>query len=194
MRQVNSRLLLALSAGAAACGAALLASASATARATAAAVSTGGTFQARLTGYWPFSATASERRMEGGLNDRRGKPLHTLEDFKAGRAPYVAVSGDDQIFPYGQKLEIDQWPGVVFRVVDTGGHFRGAGKSYRAMGREPLDVCVDSSRTRIIPEATARIIKGDHFDKPGKEIATSGFRGQVVSVGCDLDMLGAEEM
>jgi hypothetical protein len=145
------------------------------------------TFAARLTGYWPFTAKASERQMEGGTNDRRGNALHTLEDAQAGRAPFVSVSGDDAIFPYGQALRIDAFPGVLFRVVDTGGHFRGAGKVYRVAGREPLDVCVASSATKVPPLATVQIIPGDTLDKPGRVVASGKFRGQTVT---GLDVLG----
>lgn len=160
-----------------------------------AAVASGGTFKARLTGYWPFTAkTEAEKKMEGGIHDRKGKPLHTLEMHLADRAahPFVSVSGDDAIFPYGQRVEIDTWPGAVFRVVDTGGHFRGTGKVIRVTGLEPLDICVNSKAT-VVPKtaATVRIIKGDHFDKPGKEVASGKIQGSVVG---DLDMLGAENI
>ena len=39
------------------------------------------TFKARLTGYYPFIAnlTAKERKMEGGVNDRTGRPLIAIE-------------------------------------------------------------------------------------------------------------------
>ena len=76
------------------------------------------------TGYWPFvgNLTATERKMEGGTKDRKSQPLHTLEDFQAGKAPFVSVAGDYTLWPYGQRVAISAWPGVVFRVVDTGGH------------------------------------------------------------------------
>ena len=137
-------------------------------------------FKARTTGYWPFTATESERKMEGGTNDRKGKPLYTLEQHLAGKAPYVSVSGDDAVFPYGQRLTLDVWPGAVFRVVDTGGHFRGAGKVYRIAGYEPLDICVDSDKTVMPKTAVAQIVPGDNFDK-GKAVATSGIRDQTVA-------------
>lgn len=168
--------------------------ASETEGATMAAVASGGTFQARLTGYWPFAAkTEAEKKMEGGHHDRKGRALHTLEQHLSDPVahPFVSVSGDDAIFPYGQRIEISTWPQAVFRVTDTGGHFRGAGKVYRVAGLEPLDVCVDSSATRVPKTpATVRIIKGDHFDRrPGAEVATGKFRGQVVGI---LELLGAE--
>jgi hypothetical protein len=163
-----------------------------TEHATIAAVQSGGRLKVRLTGYWPFSATEGEQKMEGGTKDRKGKPLHTLEQHLADPSahPYVSVSGDDAIFPYGQRIQIDEWPGAVFRVVDTGGHFRGAGKVYRALGREPLDIAVDSKRTKVTADSDATIMKGDHLDKPGKEIAAGKFKGQEVMLG-GLDVLGA---
>ncbi len=109
----------------------------------------GNPFTARLTGYWPFTATPAEVSMEGGTNDRKGNPLHTLEDFQSGNASFVSVSGDPTIFPYGQRLSIDYWPDVVFRVVDTGSHFTGPTKVYRQPGVEPLDICVASSQTFV---------------------------------------------
>ncbi len=127
----------------------------------------GGTVGVRLTGYWPFQAGLSsvERRMEGGVNDRRGRPLHTLEAHLAdpSRHPYVSVSGDDALWPYGQRISLSPWPDAVFRVVDTGSHFRGAGKVYRVPGREPLDVCVETSHSMVTALATATIWPGDNF-------------------------------
>jgi len=151
---------------------------------TVAAVASGGTIDVRLTGYWPFveGLSAAQRLMEGGIKDRKGKPLHTLEDHLAdpGAHPYVSVSGDDAVFPYGQRLVISAWPGAVFRVVDTGGHFRGAGKVYRVLGREPLDICVASSST-VVPKdgTTATIVSGDNF-AGGKSVNASNLQGQSI--------------
>ena len=164
-----------------------------------AAVEAGGTFRARLTGYWPTTAASSEaeRRMEGGdegaalwrgrrvVDPRTGRRvrLSTLEQHLADPAEHscVSVSADPEAFPWGQRLQIDQWPGAVFRVVDTGGHFQGMGKTYRVLGREPLDVRVKSSRTKIAPSASVAIVKGDHWDRPGEEVAREKFRGQTVA-------------
>lgn len=154
----------------------------------------------RLTTYYPLAAkTEAERKMEGGLKDRRGKPLHFLEDHLADpqQHPYVSVSGDDAAWPYGQRIALDAWPGAVFRVVDTGRNFRGSTKVYRATGREPLDIAVRSKATKAPTEATATIFPGDHLDKPGREIASERFRGQEGVVGAaphgmiGLDLLGA---
>jgi hypothetical protein len=130
-----------------------------------------GTFPVRCTGYWPFAARPDEQRMEGGLKDRKGNPLHTLEDFRAGKAPFVSASGDWTIFPYGQRIVIDQFPDVIIRVTDTGQHFYGKGKVYREPGREPFDICVASSKTPVVPNANATIVAGDHWDKPTAVVA-----------------------
>lgn len=58
-----------------------------------------------------------------------------MQDFLAGRAPYVSVAADVRAFPtYGEELrirELEQRYGrrIVFRVVDVGGHFQDTGTS-----------------------------------------------------------------
>jgi hypothetical protein len=70
---------------------------------------------------------------------------------------------------------------ITGRVVDTGSHFRGAGKIYRVAGAEPIDVCVASSKSEVPKLVDAQIVAGDSFD-PKKMIATSGIKGQTVKV------------
>lgn len=138
----------------------------------------------RTTGYWPFVAglSGAALKMEGGTNDRKGKPLYTLEMYQADpvKAPYVSVSGDPTIWPYGQRIALDFWPGIPFRVVDTGSHFTGAGKVYRMAGYEPLDICVNSSTTKVPLTATATVFPGDNFAK-GAAVAMGKFKGQTVA-------------
>lgn len=159
---------------------------------------TGGVIKARLTGYWPYAATTdAARKMEGGHFDRmmpdgyKDKPnssqykahiLHTLEQHLADPVnhPFVSVSGDDKVWPYGQRLSIDAWPNAVFRVVDTGGNFRGAGKVYRIMGYEPLDICVNTSKTVVPKTANVKIVPGDNFAK-GAAVATAGIKNQTIA-------------
>jgi len=157
--------------------------AAATKSATMNAVSSGGSFKVHATGYWPFTATESEKKMEGAPVDRKGKPLHTVEDFFAGKSDHVSVSGDPDIFPYGQKILVNWFDKTITgRVTDTGSHFHGAGKVYRVAGEEPLDFCVESSKTAVPKKnVTATIVVGDTFDKAGKEVALSKFQGQTVS-------------
>ena len=92
-------------------------------------------FTARATGYYP-----SASQLEGGFNDRIGRKLHTLQQHLAGSADYVSVAMDSSAFKYGTRLrirELDAKYGrsLVFRVVDTGGAFRGKGRSR-------IDICV----------------------------------------------------
>ncbi len=156
------------------------------------------TVKLRLTGYWPFSATAGERKMEGGLKDRKGNPLHTVEDFLAGKSDHVSLSGDDAVWPYGQKLMIP-WKetpaGTVMitgRVTDTGGHFRGAGKVYRVVGYEPIDVCVASSETQVPKTVTATLVPGDNYAK-GAPVNTGKLKDQTVAAGEVKDGRTAED-
>jgi 3D (Asp-Asp-Asp) domain-containing protein len=91
-------------------------------------------FRARATGYYPDSSP-----LEGGFRDRRGRPLATLQDYLAGRAPYVAVAMDARALPYGTRLVLPAFDlryarPVEFRVVDTGSAFKG-----RGLAR--LDIC-----------------------------------------------------
>lgn len=102
------------------------------------------TYPARGTGYYPDRSA-----MEGGFVDRKGKPLHTLQDFLAGKASYVSVAMDSTAFPYGTKLRIPELEAkygrpIEFRVVDTGGAFRGKGTSR-------IDICTANRQASLDP-------------------------------------------
>lgn len=164
------------------------------------------TVKIRATGYWPFTATEAERKMEGGVegaaawNGRRvvdpktGKriQLHTVEEYLEGKAPYFSISGDPEVWPFGQLLRVQWHDGRVIegRVVDTGQHFTGSRKVYRAAGREPLDLCVYSKETKVLTKTSVVVVRGDHFDKVGRDLVASKLKGQTV-VGA-LHMLGAQ--
>ena len=149
-------------------------------------------FDAMLTHYWPFKEglNAKERLMEGGVHDSNSQPLHTVEDFLAGKSDHVSISGDDEIFPYGQKVLIP-WGNqtLVGRVTDTGDHFRGFQKVYRAVGREPLDVCVlSSANAPPNKKVTVQLVPGDDWAARKKRtsakfVDASKFKGQNVMLG-----------
>lgn len=107
--------------------------------------SPGATHASRGTGYYPHNS-----RMEGGYKDMKGKPLHTLQDFLAGRAPYVSVAMDNRAgIKYGQPLrikELEEKYGrpIDFRVVDTGGAFKGKGTSR-------IDICTANRQASLDP-------------------------------------------
>jgi len=101
-------------------------------------------FFARGTGYYP-----ANNAMEGGFTDRQGNPLHTLQDYLAGNAPYVSCAMDPSAFPYGTQLRITQLEqeygqAIVFEVVDTGGAFMGKGTSR-------IDICTASESASLDP-------------------------------------------
>lgn len=68
--------------------------------------------------------------MEGGDKDREGNliwPDHTIDAVEqkmksGGLGPndYVAVAMDSGAYPYGTNLTSPAYPGIPFRVVDTG--------------------------------------------------------------------------
>jgi len=127
--------------------------------------------------------------MEGGINDRKGKPIITWEQHVSdpSKYPYVSVAGDFNIWPYGQRIVMPEFPKVVLRVVDTGGHFFGAKKVFRVIGHEPLDVAVadEGSHKRLgIPRTTTiSVVPGDNFEA-GKAVAYAKLPRSVV-VGVD---------
>ena len=97
----------------------------------------GTVYRSRATGYYP---AANSR--EGGYVDRKGKKLRTLQDFIDGRTNYVSVAMDVKAAPYGARICIPELNArygepIAFRVVDTGGAFRGKGMSR-------LDICTRS--------------------------------------------------
>jgi 3D (Asp-Asp-Asp) domain-containing protein len=93
--------------------------------------------------------------MEGGFLDRKGKPLHTLQDFLSGKAPYVSVAMDSKAFPYGTKLRIPELEKkygrpIEFRVVDTGGAFKGKGTSR-------IDICTANRKASLDPTVNGKL-------------------------------------
>lgn len=108
------------------------------------AISVVSSFTSRGTAYYP-----SNSGVEGGFSDRQGKPLKTLQSFLAGNASYVSVAMDSTAFKYGTRLRIRELESkygraIVFRVVDTGGAFRGK-------GRTRMDICVQNRSASVDP-------------------------------------------
>jgi 3D (Asp-Asp-Asp) domain-containing protein len=103
---------------------------------------TASSFTARGTGYYPDGSA-----LEGGFKDRRGKPLHTLQQFLSGEDDYVSVAMDPKAFGYGQRLKIHELEtkygqAITFRVVDTGGAFTGKGRSR-------VDICTANEHASL---------------------------------------------
>lgn len=78
----------------------------------------------KLTSYTPGQG---DPKMEGGVLAADGKPAYTMEQFHAGKAPYVAVAMDPQSPWRGKYLRSKKFPNTLFKVTDTGGAFKGKG-------------------------------------------------------------------
>jgi len=97
---------------------------------------------ARGTGYYP-----ANNQMEGGFVDKQDTPLRTLQDFLDGRANYVSIALDKNLYrsgaiSYGDRFRIPELEAkygrpIEFRAVDTGGRF-----TNRGFGR--VDICTRS--------------------------------------------------
>jgi hypothetical protein len=101
-------------------------------------------FVAKGTGYYP-----ANNAMEGGFSDRKGVKLKTLQQFLDGKADFVSVAMDTSAFSYGQRLRINELNAkykkeIVFRVVDTGGAFKGKGTSR-------IDICTANAKASTDP-------------------------------------------
>lgn len=108
-----------------------------------------GDWQAAIfTEYHP-DAPPAEQAMEGGPKDRKGSPVITVQQHRTdkGKYPFVSVSGDLELrgaaVPYGTRIYFGAYPDIVFRLVDTGGRFRGPKKRIRKPGYEPFDIATD---------------------------------------------------
>jgi 3D (Asp-Asp-Asp) domain-containing protein len=103
------------------------------------------TYSAQGSAYYPDTSA-----LEGGFKDRRGIKLNTLQDFLANKADYVSAAMDPQLtIPYGTvvkipEIEADRGRAIEFRVVDTGGAFKGKGFTR-------IDICTENRRASLDP-------------------------------------------
>jgi hypothetical protein len=128
------------------------------------------TINVRLTTYYTGGYTsAAEAIQEGGANDAAQKPLITLDQHLADPStyPYASLSGDNTVWPYGQRVSLDAWPQATFRIVDTGGHFSSNfNKVYRLAGYEPIDVASAKPEAAAAGHPTTAVMTiypGDDF-------------------------------
>lgn len=102
-------------------------------------------FPSRSTSYYPHNS-----RMQGGFWDRKGYELFTLQAYLRGEAPYVSVAMDSKVAKYGTQIripELEEKYGrpIDFRLVDTGGRFKGR-------GTQKIDICSETKRDAYRPE------------------------------------------
>jgi hypothetical protein len=130
-----------------------------------------------LTEYYPFlpNMTPTQRKMEGGVTDREGNPLHSLDEFLDGKAPFASLACDYKGGPparepafriYGCRViipAVDKAVGrhVAFELVDTGSFFYGRNKLIRIPGHEPIDICRTAPRAHGLSfDGAATLIVG----------------------------------
>lgn len=131
----------------------------------------------RLTSYYP-DAPVEQWPMEGGPLGR-GYPVLTFEKHLADPVgvPFVTVAADitlegNKLIPgYGVRIHFYAFPKVVFRILDTGGAFKGESKRYRKEGYEPFDIATDYAGTarKLVSQeklTTYWIEWGDVFEYP----------------------------
>ena len=80
-----------------------------------------------VTAYTPGKGDIS---MEGKdeVASRSGR-AYTMEDYQEGKTPWVSVAMDDTSDWQGKFLISPSYPGVIFKVEDTGSAFKGQGES-----------------------------------------------------------------
>ena len=113
---------------------------------------------AKLTEYYPDlppSASAAERRLEGGSNSRSPLiPVITLDQHRKDpvRYPFATVAADIVLegrpikVGYGPRLYLKAYPNDTFRIYDTGGSFINGKKKIGDV--EPFDIAVSYSGLR----------------------------------------------
>jgi hypothetical protein len=144
------------------------------------------TIDVTVTTYHPSGyKTVAEAVREGGPTDMASRPLQTVEMFRAGQADFVSLSGDNTIFPYGQRVSLSAYPDITFRIVDTGGSFSSLYKKvYRFAGREPIDMAVnDETQFPGVQKMTMTIYPGDNMaskkpKNPAQSLDLSNVQGQ----------------
>lgn len=102
---------------------------------------------AKGTGYYPYN-----NAMEGGFYDKRDKKLNTLQDFLSGKANYVSIALDKNLYKsgaikYGDKFRIPELEAkygrkIEFRAVDTGSAF-----TNKKFSR--IDICTGSKKDSL---------------------------------------------
>ena len=107
-----------------------------------------------------------------GASEWHGKPvkqerLYTLDQYRRGEAPYVSVAMDNSKsnpLSYGTVLESPDFPGIPFRVMDTGIAFNGKAEKEEnkkryggAKGLGRIDIARDNKSGSLSEENNRRI-------------------------------------
>lgn len=110
------------------------------------------------TGYFPGTSAATRKAglkpsVEGGTKDAWGNQIghNTLEGYASGKGDYAVVAMDNTSAPFKNKsyLISEEFPGILFRVMDNGKH--GNGKT----GTGWVDIASDN------PDLAKSLNRGD---------------------------------
>jgi len=128
--------------------------------------------EAKGTGYYPSSS-----KMEGGYKDMKGNKLQTLQDYMDGKAKYVSIALDKNLYKsgqvkYGDSFRIPEFEKkygrqIDFRAVDTGGAFTNKGFSR-------VDICNRTRKDTMDPTVNGKLslIKRENPSSPlGQKIS-----------------------
>lgn len=105
----------------------------------------------KITGYFPGGYKSKHQaRIEGGPNDRYGRPLRTLQKYDGS---YVSAATDPRIIKSGTLFYLKEFPDIKFLACDVGKSVRG----------RHVDICVQSEKHTYQLPKRAKIIKKEHF-------------------------------
>jgi len=72
-------------------------------------------------GFYPYTASKSEKHIEGSKKDKFGNPVRTMQcNYK-----YITVAVDKKIIPLKTYFHIKEFPGKLFYACDVGSKIKG---------------------------------------------------------------------
>jgi hypothetical protein len=116
-----------------------------------------------------------------GVAARAGKAF-TMEDYETGTAPYVSVAMDSKSDWQGKYLISPSYPGVVFKVEDTGDAFKGKAESAVDIAfKDPSKATSYKETATFAPVDEQTALEMSSAGAPPKVGATSPAGGEIVA-------------